>query len=91
MYTVSVKKKIDIVADDAGNFVAEVIKNDFDSLAKSVSGMYNSLHTLKPYEREDLLNDMEVLDAMKVMLRYYMVHDDYSTFMELQRCLGNVR
>lgn len=91
MYTVTMKKNIEIDEVEAGSFVAEVLKSDFEFIAKEVNELHFRLHTLKEYERQDLLYNMEIYDAMKTLLRYYMTLKEYNEFMEIQRCYGNVR
>lgn len=91
MYNVMMQKKIELDQIEAGRLVREILKSDFEFIAKEVNEMHGKLHTLKDYERQDLLNNMEIYDAMKALLRYYLTHDEYSMFMELQRALGNVR
>jgi hypothetical protein len=44
---------------------------------------------MRSHEAEDLARDLEIRDAMKTLLSYYMVKDEYNKFMEIQRCYGN--
>lgn len=90
MYNVSVRKNMEIDLDDAGNLVAQVLKEDFDFISKEINELTYKLRTLRPHECEDLQRNIEVRDAMKVLLSYYMVKSDYNEFMELQRVYGNV-
>jgi hypothetical protein len=39
---------------------------------------------------EDLKRNLEIQEAMKTLLSYYMTKSDYNEFMELQRVYGNV-
>ncbi len=91
MYNVTMQKKIEIDQNEAGRLVGEILKSDFEFVAKEINEMHGKLHSLKDYERQDLIDNMDIFDAMKALLRYYLTHDDYSTFMELQRAYGNVR
>ena len=91
MYNVTMQKKIEIDQNEAGRLVGEILKSDFEFVAKEINEMHGKLHSLKAYERQDLIDTMDIFDAMKALLRYYLTHDDYSTFMELQRAYGNVR
>lgn len=90
MYKVFQKTQVEVDAEAAGDLVAQVLMQDFDDLSRDVVAAQYSLKTLKPYELEDLKDHMEMRDAIKTVLRYYMKHDDYEDFMELQRCYGNV-
>lgn len=90
MYNVSVRKNMEIDLDDAGNLVAQILQEDFDFISKEINELTYSLTTLRPHECEDLKRNIEIRDAMKVLLSYYMVKRDYNEFMELQRVYGNV-
>jgi hypothetical protein len=90
MYNVTVKKNMEIDLDDAGNLVAQVLKEDFDFISKEINELKYSLTTLYPYQCEDLKRNIEIRDAMKALLSYYMTKSDYNEFMELQRVYGNV-
>lgn len=90
MYNVSVKKNMELDLEQAGSVVAQVLMEDFEFISKEINELNYRLTTLKPYECEDLKNNVEMRDAMKSLLRYYMNHRDYTEFMELQRVYGNV-
>lgn len=89
MYNVSVKKNMQVDIDQAESLVAQVLMEDFEFISKEVNELSHK-RDLKRYEAEDLANNIEMRDAMKSLLRYYMVHDDYMQFIELQRVYGNV-
>lgn len=89
MYNVSVKRNMEIDLDDAGNLVAQVLQEDFDFISKDIIEL-KSKRNITPVEAEDLMNDVQVHEAMKILLSYYMVKRDYNEFMELQRVYGNV-
>jgi uncharacterized protein YfbU (UPF0304 family) len=91
MYNVTVRNKLEIDQNEAGRMVGEILKSDFEFIAKEINELHGKLHTLKDYERQDLLDNMEIYDAMKALLRYYLTRDEYTMFMELQRSYGNVR
>lgn len=90
MYNVSVQKNVNLSHEQAGNLVAQVLKKDFEFISKEISSLTYSLTTLWPPECEDLKNNIEMRDAMKSLLRYYLTHNEYTEFMELQRVYGNV-
>lgn len=90
MYNVSVKKNVELGFEDAGSLVAQVLMADFEFISKEIGELIHRRAELKRHEMEDLSNNIEMRDAMKSLLRYYMVHDDYMQFMELQRVYGNV-
>lgn len=88
MYNVTVKKNMEIDLDDAGNLVAQVLKEDFDFISKDIVELKSK--SLKSFEMEDLKRNLEIQEAMKTLLSYYMTKSDYNEFMELQRVYGNV-
>lgn len=90
MYNVTVKRNMDLDFEDAGNLVAQVLKEDFDFISKEINELTYSFTTLRPHECEDLKRNIEIRDAMKTLMSYYMVKSDYDEFMELQRVYGNV-
>ena len=89
MYKVTIQKNVDLGPDEAESLVAQVLKEDFEFISKEVAEM-SFKRNLKPHEYEDLRNNIEMRDAMKSLLRYYLTHNDYTEFMELQRVYGNV-
>ena len=89
MYNVSVKKNMELDLVEAGNIVAQVLQEDFEFISKEINEL-RTKRDLKPFEYEDLSNNIEMQNAMKTLLRYYLTHRDYTEFMELQRVYGNV-
>ena len=89
MYNVTMRKDMEIDFEEAGDLVAQVLQEDFDFISKEINEMKKIRH-LSEVQVHDWNNNMEVRDAMKVLMRYYMVKDDYDEFMELQRVYGNV-
>lgn len=89
MYNVTVRKNMEIDLEDAGNIVAQVLQEDFDFISKDIIELKSK--PLKSFEMEDLKRNLEVQEAMKTILSYYMTKRDYNEFMELQRVYGNVQ
>ena len=89
MYNVNLMQSAELNHEQAGSIVAQVLKGDFEFISKEVAEM-SFKRNLKPHEYEDLRNNIEMRDAMKSLLRYYLTHNDYTEFMELQRVYGNV-
>jgi hypothetical protein len=90
-------QSVELNHEQAGSIVAQVLKEDFDFISKEISELsfkgdidHVVQRNLKPHEYEDLRNNIEMRDAMKSLLRYYLTHNDYTEFMELQRVYGNV-
>lgn len=90
MYNVTVKRNMEIDLDEAGNIVAQVLQEDFEFISKEIHELKAKWNTLKPHEVQDWNRNMEVRDAMKTLLSYYMTKRNYDEFMELQRVYGNV-
>jgi hypothetical protein len=83
-------REIEIDIEEAQNLVAQVLKEDFDFLSKEIHEMKYKMTTLSQVEIQDWNNNVEVRDAMKRLMQYYMTRNDYNEFMELQRVYGNV-
>ena len=90
MYNVTVKENLKINLEDASNLVAQILQADFDFISKEINEMKKIVH-FSEVQVEDWNNNIEVRDAMKTLMRYYMVKSEYDEFMELQRCYGNVK
>jgi hypothetical protein len=63
--------------------------DDFDSLAREIRQL-QSKDNLQSYEAQDLVDNVKTKNAIREVLKYYMTHDDYMEYMELQRIYGNV-
>lgn len=90
MYNVTVKRNMDLDFEDAGDLVAQVLQADFEFISKEIHELKAKWNTLKPHEVHDWNRNMEVRDAMKTLMSYYMTKRSYDEFMELQRVYGNV-
>jgi len=88
MYTLKHTKSVEVDLEEAGNLVAQVLQEDYEFVSDSINKL-KFKNNLKPYEAEDLARDLEIRNAMKTLLSYYMVKDEYDKFMEIQRCYGN--
>jgi hypothetical protein len=89
MITVSHRTKLELDTIEAGRLVAQVLQEDFDFLSKEIIEL-KSKSKLSDVQMEDLNNDLHIRDAMRTLLQYYMTHNEYREFMELQRVYGNV-
>ena len=83
---------VSIDAEQADNLVAAVLMETFDDLSRNIlSAQGRGISPgLKTFEVEDMVNDIKVREAIKEVLAYYLTHDDYVDFMEMQRVYGNV-
>lgn len=89
MYTVKHSAELDLNTVEAGNLVAQILQEDFEFISQDINEL-RSKSDLKPYEGVDLARNIEVREAMKTLMQYYMVRDKYLEFMEMQRVYGNV-
>lgn len=89
MYTVKHSAELDLNMVEAENLVAQILQEDFEFISKDINEL-RSKSDLKPYEGVDLARNIEVREAMKTLMQYYMVRDKYLEFMEMQRVYGNV-
>jgi hypothetical protein len=62
--------------------VKTVLKNDYERVCYSIRELLKQLD-LKPYQEEDLVNDLEIKKALEVMLRYYLPYDEANKFINL--------
>ena len=85
-------REIEIELEEAQNLVAQVLQEDFDFISKEINELRSKAYNgyLRSYEAEDLSHNLDVRDAMKTLMQYYMTRNDYNEFMELQRVYGNV-
>lgn len=90
MYRLSQKTEVEVDAEAASKLVAQVLQADFDFISKEINEMKKIVH-FSEVQVEDWNNNIEVRDAMKTLMRYYMIKSDYDEFMELQRVYGNVK
>lgn len=89
MYTVKHSVELDLNTVEAENLVAQILQEDFEFISQDINEL-RSKSDLKPYEGVDLARNIEVREAMKTLMQYYMVRDKYLEFMEMQRVYGNV-
>ena len=90
MFKVKHETELELSFEQAGKLVSEVLMEDFDFLSKEIlEGRAKARPSA--VDMEDLLNAMDTRDAMQRVLKYYLKHDDYLQFMELQRVYGNVQ
>jgi hypothetical protein len=92
MVKVKYTKDLELDTLEAGSLVAQVLQEDYEFICKEINDLRSKAYSgiIKSYEAEDLSNDLEIREAMKTLMRYYMTRNDYNEFMELQRVYGNV-
>lgn len=65
--------------DAVDDIVLQVLKEDYLNTKKSIEDTKDV--ALLPHEKEDLAYDKKLLKALKRVLRYRMVREDYVAFM----------
>ena len=88
MYTLKHTKSVEVDLEEAGNLVAQVLQEDYEFVSDSINKL-KFKRDIQSYEAEDLARDLEIRNAMKTLLSYYIVKGEYDKFMEIQRCYGN--
>jgi hypothetical protein len=93
MYVVNGKNNVEVDAEEASELTALVLMDDFMSVCDDINRGIARLGQAdwSPVLAQDLSRWIEVRDAMKVMLSYYLTKEDYDMFMEDQRVYGNVQ
>ena len=71
---------VELDPDQVGDVIVQALLTDYGSLANSVQALTSRSHELEDYEREDLRNDLEYMQAMDTVLSYYMTYDRHETF-----------
>jgi len=68
--------KIELDDDFTDKIVAETIKSDYRSLARTTSGYERRCWELKDYEREDMHAHRRHFLALDTLLDWYLTHDE---------------
>lgn len=70
----------DVDALEAGNIVAQVLKDDYRFITKDINEL-RAIETPSDVDLQDLENDIKVQKAMIELLSYYMTFEDFANFM----------
>lgn len=81
------KTVVELSHTQSSQVVIQNLCEDYENVAKSIHLLMSK--DLKPYQVADLAYDLDLRDAIKFLLSYYMTEDEYLQFMEIQRCYGN--
>ena len=84
MINVNYTARLELDDDQATEVVADLLQDDFDFLTREIIELKNQSN-LSTVQAADLINSMNVRDAVQTLLKYYMVHRDYENFMALYR------
>lgn len=80
---------VSIAPEEADNLVAKILMETFENLSRGILSLRHKPN-LSRVDAEDLANDIEIREGIKVVLKYFMVDDDYQDFIEMQRVYGYV-
>ena len=69
--------KVEISEDTANELFQDILVQDYLWLVNDINKL-KSYSKLQPYQQEDLENNIKYVDAMKVMLTYYLPHDRFT-------------
>jgi hypothetical protein len=67
--------KLEITNDTAESLFQDILIQDYRGMKKDIAALTARLDTLAEYEIEDLKNDQRWLNAMQIMMEYYLPHD----------------
>lgn len=93
MFKIKHVKTLELEIEEASNLVAQVLKEEFDFICKEINIVRNYIlkgDQISSIMMEDYQRNCEIRNAMKTLLEYYLTHDEYVEFLELQRTYGNV-
>ena len=68
--------KIEISDDTAEAIFRDILIQDFKGIIASVRELEGRLQELESYELEDLHDNRRYAEALKVMMGYYLAHDE---------------
>jgi hypothetical protein len=78
------KVKLEIDFESADKIVLAVLKEDYRMVRGNIMALDKLIKQdkVKSYVIEDLEYDKKLLKALKKVLAYYMVHEEYQKFIE---------
>jgi hypothetical protein len=81
MITVKYEQELELSNDEATEMIAQVLQEDFIFLTQEINELRNIGANLTMIQGADLVNNMNVRDAMRTLIKYYMVKEDYDAFL----------
>jgi nitrogen fixation/metabolism regulation signal transduction histidine kinase len=73
--------KIDLDWEQSQEVVVETLKNDFISILNDYKKLQEDWLNLQPYQKEDMEDSKRYLEAIEVLLKYYMYIGDAEEFL----------
>jgi hypothetical protein len=73
--------KIELDFDQTQEVVVHTLKNDYLSIYDDYKALEKDLENLQPYQKEDMEDSKRYLEAIEVLLKYYMYVGDAEEFL----------
>jgi hypothetical protein len=73
--------KIDLDFDQTQEVVVDTLKNDYLSIYDDYKKLQQNWENLQSYEKEDMEDSKRYLEAIEVLLKYYMYIGDAEEFL----------
>jgi hypothetical protein len=73
--------KIELDFEQSQEVVVECLKGDYLSILKDYEELKNLEYTLEQYQKDDIEDYKRYLDAIEILLRYYMYVGDAEEFL----------
>jgi hypothetical protein len=73
--------KIDLDFDQTQEVVVDTLKNDYLAIYDDYKALEKDLENLQPYQKEDMEDSKRYLEAIEVLLKYYMYVGDAEEFL----------
>lgn len=78
--------KIDVTQETYDMLFQNVFVEDYESICSSIRQLAGTLD-LKPFQQEDLENNIEVRKAMETLLKYYLYIGDANRIIQNQKTI----
>jgi len=73
--------KIELDWEQSQEIVVTTLKNDYLSILKEYNYLKGNVDTLEPFQKEDMEDSKRYLEAIEVLLKYYMYIGDAEEFL----------
>lgn len=90
---IDAKLTVEINEEIGREVLVEILKEDYEFVSEELRDLTRQMNSGQKVSQvvvTDFNSAYDVRDAIDVLLAYYMVHEDYVEFKELQRVYGNV-
>lgn len=73
--------KLEITDEISDEIVRQVLRETYESLCHSIKSLEGRL-ILKPFEEEDLTNNILIARAVRTAVAYFSVHEDHERWLQ---------